>query len=349
MPETALDGSSPSELETQAASALTGADAAASQTDATPAGSSSADEGAKAQPKTLLDVVQNVVKEGPKDGEASPTSENQAGKSEGKTGDGKSPGPEPKDEDANVPFHKHPAWQRRVAREKDLVRTNEDLTKQVQQLNRDAEQFHVIERFREANGISVDEVVAGFKTIALIKTDPVKALPELRKIVSQIELAVGEQLPADLQEQVDSGAITEAAAKETARLRASNKALTSRVETVTAREGERAVADTKEAIRSEVSKWEQSVKASDPDWQEKLELVQDKVFAIVQRTGRAPQTPAEALDLAKEAYAEVGKTFARLRPKPAATRSHPSSGSSATDAKAAPKTLLEAARQGLAA
>lgn len=346
MPETALDASSASELETPAAGAVT--DAAGVSSDANPAGSSAADEGAKAQPKTLLDVVQNVVKEGPKDGEASPTSENQAGKPEAST-DGKKPEDAPKDEDANVPFHKHPAWQRRVARERELVKTNDELTKQVSQLNRDAEQFHVIERFREANGISVDEVVAGFKTIALIKTDPVKALPELRKIVGQIELAIGEQLPADLQEQVDNGAITEAAAKETARLRASNKALTSRVETVTAREGERAVADTREAIRSEVSKWEQSVKASDPDWQEKLEMVQDKVFAIVQRTGRAPATPEDALALAKEAYVEVGKTFARLRPKPTATRSHPASGSSATDAKAAPKSLLEAARQGLAA
>jgi hypothetical protein len=349
MPETALDGSSPSELETPAAAAAdTGASTAATSSDADPAKSSGADQGANTEPKALLDIVKDVVKK-PEEGEASPALKPQEGSSEGKPAAGKAAVAESKDDDASVPFHKHPRWQEKVASERKLKGELETLTGQVTELKRSADQLQVIENFRTTNGISVDEVVAGFKTMALIKTDPAKALPELRKIVSTLELAIGERLPADLQEQVDKGAIDETAAKETARLRAVNKRLTDTVDQSRTRETEREVAGTKEAIRSEVSKWEAGLKTSDPDWSEKQDLVRDKVLAIVQETGKAPRTPEDALALARVAYEEVNKTFARLRPAPRRTSDAPASGTSATGAKAQPKTLLEAARMAVAA
>jgi len=352
MPVPAPDGSSPSnEIVETGAVSTAGADQVAASTpvtDADPAKSSGADQGANTEPKALLDIVKDVVKK-PEEGEASPALKPQEGSSDGKPSAGKAAAAEPKDDDASVPFHKHPAWQRRVAREKVLAGENETLTAQVTELKRQADQLKVIEDFRASNGISVDETVAGFKMMALIKQDPAKALPELRKIVGSLELAIGERLPEDLQAQVDKGAIDETAAKETARLRAVNKRLTETVDQSRTRETEREVAGTREAIRSEVSKWEQGLKASDPDWSEKSELVQDKVLAIVQATGRAPATPEDALALAQTAYAEVNKTFARLRPAPRATRPAPASGSSATGAKAQPKTMLEAARMAVAA
>lgn len=346
MPETAIDGSSPSELETPAGGALTGTDPAGVSTDADPAKSSGADtEGAKAPP-TLLDVVKDVVK--PKAEEGSPASKTQEGspKTEA-TGD--KPAEKVESDDASVPFHKHPRWQEKVASERKLKSDLETLNTQVTELKRSADQLQVIENFRTANGISPEEVVAGFKTMALIKQDPAKALPELRKIVSSLELQIGERLPPDLQEQVDKGAIDEASAKETARLRVANAHLTRTVDETRVREDERQVAGTREAIRSEVSKWEAGLKASDPDWSEKQDLVRKEVLAIVQETGKPPRTPEDALALAKVAYDEVNKTFARLRPPPRRTAEAPASGSSATGAKAQPKTLLDAARAALAA
>lgn len=236
-----------------------------------------------------------------------------------------------------------------------LVRERTDRDRQIVELQPKAEQFEKITRFVDDAGLSKDEVNQGFAIMADLKTRPDQAYERLKPIMKQLAAMFGEgDLPDDLQQDVNFGRITEARARElvVARSRStiSNETLQ---RTEDQQRQQREAADHKanvDDVSNAVSDWERSKEKSDPSWKLKQPRVMELVeLEIVRRQRTKPEyfpTKAEALEFSKAALEKVEKEFKSLAPRPKAINASPDAGS--TRSTAAPKTMLEAARVGLA-
>jgi hypothetical protein len=315
---------------------------AAAPEGSTPAASSPADDDG-AQPASLLDVVQDAVKK--PEGEAeSPTAEAQG---EAQPGEAEGEGDKPKSEedqaaaDAKLPFHEHPRWKEVIA-ERDSFRE-------------DAGRFRQVSSFMERHGLSAEEVGEGFDVMAKLKSGDPAAMEEARAYfergLAQLNAALGAVLPDDLREKVENGLIDEDTAKEVAQARATAALRTKQVESrdaaETQAEQQRELTARAQAMATAVDAEEQRLKASDPDYAKKAELVRTTCLAIVHETGKKPATEAEAVQLVKDAYAKVNAQLSAVVPKPRPMKTTTPHGSSAPTIKE-PKTLLEAVQAGLA-
>lgn len=303
----------------------------------TAAESSTADEGAK--PANLLDVVKDAIKPVETAAAASPTAEGE-GEAQVAEAEPKAATPEEQAEaDKALPFHEHPRWKEVIA-ERDGYKE-------------DASSFREITTFMRTHGLTGDEVAEGYDIMAKLKSGEPKNLAEVREYFSTrlafLDDVLGNVLPEDLRQRVDSGAIDEEAAQELARARASEKLLTAQAETRATRDTEaetqRATVANAQACATAVDDWEKRVRSADPDYAKKAALVETTCRAIVQEKGAAPRNPQEAVALAKEALDRVNAQLAAALPKPKAVVKAPS-GSSARVVDQ-PKTLLDAVRGSL--
>jgi polyhydroxyalkanoate synthesis regulator phasin len=172
------------------------------------------------------------------------------------------------------------------------------------------------------------------------------------------EEALGVRLPKDLQAQVQQGHLTTEAARHFsreryARMLAETKAQDAghhaqRIEQqVRHQDTARQVEALKTSINGAVSAWEASVRQTDPDYGHKQDAVKNLLWAVVNEQG-APSSPEQAVAIAKEAYRRANEMAARFTPKPRATSQVPSSIPRPQSGVPEPKSLMEAAMQGLA-
>lgn len=304
----------------------------------TAAASSTADE-KDAKPVDLLSVVKNAVVEKDEDDETAPSAvvgegEAKPGEAEAKPAEGATDAEAQAEADAKLPFHKHPRWQEVIA-ERDSFRD-------------DAGRFRQMEGYMQQHGLQPEEVAEGFDVMAKLKSGDPQQLTDVREYFSTrlkaLDSMLGFELPDDLRERVDNGELAEDAAQELAQRRAADTIRTTTAEarqTAEVQEREqRAVANVATAMATAVDEWERQQKAGDPDYAKKADLVETTCRAIVQRTGRTPTTPEEAVQLVKDAHAEVTKHFKSLQPPPKAIRPSPIGSSAPTVTE--PKTLREA-------
>lgn len=184
----------------------------------------------------------------------------------------------------------------------------------------------------------------------------------LAGVMPYVELAqeaTGRRLPADLQQAVSQGHMTTEAAQAYAKQRmdaaVANAAAQRNAQALQTQqrswEQERA-AQNAEAIRvsvaTAVSQWEASVRQTDPDWGHKQDLVKTCLWDVInERGGRAPQSPAEALEVAKAAYEKANGIVRRFAPAPRPTPQVPSAVHRATGVTPEPKSFAEAVALGL--
>lgn len=236
--------------------------------------------------------------------------------------------------DADLPFHNHPRW-KQVQAERDSFRD-------------DAGQYGKITSYMRQHELTPENVAEGYEVMALIKSgspeDLTKVLEYLETNALAVKTALGHVIPEDLQARVDDGLIDEAGAAELAKARAAealrNTQSTARDEAAAAA---RATTDAQalgSAMVTAVEGWEARTRATDPDYAKKAELLETECRAIVQREGKVPTTPEEAVALAERAKVKVDGQFKALLPKPKAIT--PSPLSSSTPTNSAPKTLKEA-------
>ena len=185
--------------------------------------------------------------------------------------------------------------------------------------------------------------------------NPAEALARLMPLVQSLEQAAGRVLPADLQEKVRLGYITEADARELAESRA-----TARFERETrerqqrqsdAEKQHREINDRVTASVSAIEAWEKQQAASDPDWPLKRVEIAEQVELLIgkeaQKRGEPYfPTPEEALKLSKDAAKTINERISKYRPKPSEVRPPSNSGASPRS-KAAPKSILEAINNAL--
>jgi len=326
------DEASPaSEVDTTDANIVEAPSSPAPEQDANSASSSAAETGGKPE-TSLFDAVNAALEEGAK-ADAPPASDQaKEGKPDPKKGDEADAAADAEAE-AEIPqeFHKHPAWQR--------LKTQRD------EFKAPAEQYAKIETFMRQQNLAPNEIVEGYKVMALIKNKPAEALEILQGYVTALSRDTGTTLPDDLAHKVRVGQIDEATAQELSRERANNRTTRSQLEH---RQQEEAKAETlrvQTSARDAVATWEARVKVQDPDYASKEALVQDRILAIVQSSGRYPKTEADALSLAKTAYADVNKYLASFSPTRQATVPHPRSSSSSNSPQPQPASLAEAIQQ----
>lgn len=303
--------------------------------DAKPAEPSAAEAlpDAKIEPPSLGDIVRDVVKKAEPDATAPSAVE--------ASQEAPADGTPPAEGDTDVPFHEHPRWKQRTEELKALkVERDEALP--------DAKNYRAITEYMREASLSPAEVAEGFEVMGLLKAgDPAslaKARDWLHDRVQALDLTLGHILPPDLQTQVDGGLVTEDIARQLARSRANEAHLSQRRDADTTRQTEQRqandVAQRQTQIASAVTDWEAGVKAKDPDYAKKVQLVEAQSRAIVQRTGRPPQTAAEGVQLVEAAYAEVNELLKPMAPAKRAITPAPTSLSARAIAQ--PKTLREA-------
>lgn len=203
------------------------------------------------------------------------------------------------DDYSDTPFHKHPRF-------KQLIRERNELRGK-------ATQYDQISDFMEQNKLSAEEVAQGFKLMAMMKVgDPAAAYEELRKVTENLAIAAGHKLPEHLARKVEEGYVDQDTAQDMWReqYRAQREALLAEQENQRYRQQQ--VSTQVNTMAEAVTAWEESVRESDPDYDLKAEMIDDRVRALVAERGR-PRTADQALEYAQEAYKVVSNRLKSVR------------------------------------
>lgn len=285
---------------------------------------------------SLLSVVQSVSaqsdQQSAEDGDTeSPTEEqSQEAATEQTTGE------QPEDF-SKLPFNKHPRF-------RELVKEKNTYKSQVAEYEADAKQYREIQGFMQANGLTAEEVAQSLEMLAKVKTgDPATAYELMQERMEALAVAAGKKLPTDLEEKVEQGYIDRETAQELyqRQVEAERKAqvASTQLERQSAQDQQAQV----HAMASAVAAWEQSTKATDPDFDLKADLVKDRVRAHVAQHGM-PKTTEAALKMSKDAYDAVTQTLLRVRGDKTPMRTAvggKTNGSAAPE----PKSLLDVVRR----
>jgi hypothetical protein len=321
-----------------------------SQTDENATSTESSTEGTEGQNKgDMLSAVEAALK--PKEGSpdsASPGSEGE--KPEADEADGEEPEDLSDEEQARLSqkarrrFHK-------------LAGEVATLTKQVDEFKPAAEQFQKVMSFASEAGLSVEDMNTGFSVMRNIKLAPEKAYEQLAPIMNQLEQMLGlGQLPADLQNAVSVGQITEAHARELNRARSAAKLNGERLDQFTQKSEQQrqtsAVKQQWDDAASATTEWENSKAKSDPDWKHKqsrvLELIELDLLKRQRQNPNFAPTTQEAVTMADEALKKVNEEFKRFAPKPKQLNPGAKNAGASPSALPKPNSMFEAVEQGLA-
>lgn len=203
------------------------------------------------------------------------------------------------DDFSDTPFHKHPRF-------KQLIRERNEFRSR-------ATQYDQITDFMEKNQLTAEEVAQGFQMMAMMKMgDPSQAYEALKKVTDSMALAAGHKLPDHLAQKVEQGYIDQETAQDLWReqFKAQRQAAITATENQRFRQQEqRSVHNT---IAEAVTAWEESVRESDPDYDLKADLIDDRVRALVAEKGK-PRNTDEALAYAQDAYKTVSDRLKSVR------------------------------------
>lgn len=280
------------------------------------------------KPEDVLSVVRDVVSK-------NEVAEASAAKPEDEDANATSDGAKDEQKDdtdySDVPFHKHPRFQQLLRKSKEF--------------EADAGRYRNIEGFLKENHLSGDEAAEGLQVMALAKTDPVKALEQIKPFVRSLLIAAGEVLPDDLKSSVQKGDMPANAAMEISRARA---ALAQQQEAQRLA-AERAQAEQRvqhsETLRGTAQQWLQERDARDPAFQSKYPLLEREV-ALMQRKEGVPGTIEGVRDQLNRAYDSVNKQARVVAPAAPRPAKSPITGGAAPGKPAPqPTSMLDVIRQ----
>jgi type II secretory pathway pseudopilin PulG len=241
----------------------------------------------------LLSVVRDVVKDRKVVDTASPAEGEEV---EGLTGEQLK---KPDDENySDVPFNKHPRFQQ--------------LLRKAKTYEQDAGRYHNVERFLFDAGISSEEAFDGLTIMGLAKTNPAQAWQQIRPWLEKLVVAAGEVIPDDLRQRVAKGELTQDAAIEVSKARATTASLQAAQSFRQQQEQRRQEMDSGHAIQQAAAAWENDRLAKDPNFATKQPAIMKEVL-FLQRTEGMPKTPQEVTDMLKKAYKTVNDG---LKPAP---------------------------------
>lgn len=337
------------------------------QTDADQAGSSPADQGAsiadtpaaadqsaapaaaadatpKAEPRDLrdrlLDVVKSAVQDPPSPASATEDGTQATAPTDAATAAGGQAQGEP---EIPGPFSKHPAWQRIAAKRREAERERDTLKSQIEELRAPAESYRKVEAFLRQSDVAVEQAAEAIQVAALLKRDLRAGREALVAYVQQIDQELGLQLPPDLQQRVQSGALDPDTARELSVTR--QEARRTAAQRDHAADQARRTAATYEqqrvdgarqahvaACSSAVDRWAQQQATRDPDFAHLTPLVKDRIVVLAREHGFPPSVEG-AVQMAEVAVKQIKAETAKFRPAANATPPRPSAGGSASNAR----------------
>jgi hypothetical protein len=324
----------------------------------------------KAEPSTMEEAISAAydaaLKETPKladdsdpedpdaDADAA-TGEDPDAKPEAKDGDkapkttGEEPGADAGPEDLPEPSTEELAAMSVSTRQrvKQLLEQRKAARQELTAIRPDAENYRTLQTFLATNNVKEADAAQTLKSLAdLVSGEPKRlqafldnALPYVRYALE----ATGQSIPQDLRGRVDTGELTEDAARELTQLRHGQAAATQQAERARQQAEQVVTAQTRASIQQAVTGWHAQTRQNDPDFDLKSDTMQLVAKDIVAQRGH-PKTPAQAVEFANLAYAEASKILRKVQPQKSATRPTPNATVSSNRApvRAAPQSLQEA-------
>lgn len=326
---------------------VTAESSAAPNSDVNAEGSSPSQEGVESR-KTLLDVTREVLAQSRQELPETPAPPAEQSPQADPPADPVLNADAPIDRDDTaeddftdseaLPFGKHPRFKK--------------LLKQWKSDKEPANQFRQVQAFLDQNGVPPDLAAEGLKQVALLQQARRGSveharlfLQDIDKFRSEVRQMLGEDLPEDLREKVDSGLIDEASAKELTQVRTRLTLTQAEREAEAARSAQNARQSAAQAARTAVQDWEKQVRGLDADYARKAPMVLRTAKALAAERG-APRTAEEAVDLAKAAYEEVNTYLKSVMPapRPSTPAAPRTPGGPTSLARPEPKTLLDVVR-----
>lgn len=304
-------------------------------------------------PKSMLEAVQQALKpteqqDSAEDGEAD--SSEAVGEDQAKPDAELSQSAE--EDFSKLPFHKHPRFKGLVEERNKLRATVAQSQEQLERVKDAAERFHAFTAEVTKAGLTAKEIDDAFAIMALRRTDPAAALEKLRPYYDELALLNGVALPADVQQQVDAGYLTQEAGIALAKARSQAAWSQERLQETRARaQQEReaqeleSYAANQQAIGLAVSRWDSEWQKVDPDYAKKQPFVMSELesrLARLAREGKLPQSTDEALEIAKDVRKAVEDRLAAVMPRREAKRTV--TGGVAAQASPRPQSLHDAVR-----
>jgi hypothetical protein len=305
--------------------------------------------------ETLLDAVLKVVPATPEpdvlakpEDSATPTAqtaenEDQADK---KPDEGEDDTTSDEDDEKAAAEASNPATRKKINK---LLRQRRELRDEVSGLRPIAEIGNELQTFARTNDLSGDDIIMSLNIAATLRRGDYDGFYRaVGPYVRRAQEYLGVTLPPDLAEKVQQGQMTETAAKEFARVRYDHQRSEAMVQDAQTAERGAALQAVQADIQRAVSALEGRFAASDPDYKAKADHVRRVAQAMLFERGGAIGSVQDALEITKAAYVEVSKSFRSQRPQPQPTLRTPNGHAQTPSARPEPKTLMEAALQGLA-
>jgi hypothetical protein len=236
-----------------------------------------------------------------------------------------------------------PRTRKRIAK---LLEERDGLRKQIGPLEGQARATVELQNFLKQADIAREDFGLVLDLAAAMRRGDFRAFLEgVTPYVKLAQESLGIQLPQDLQQAVQGGHMTADAARYVAQERSARLLAETRLNRTTQEASQRTHAERVQAFQNEVAGavtvWEQTVQRSDPDYARKQPLVQNLLHAVVQERG-PPRSPAEAVEIARQAYDRANQLAGTFVPRPQATRQVPSSiANRLNGARPEPRNLKE--------
>ncbi len=280
------------------------------------------------KPKSIADAVRAALDQGKEQSSGSGESEDKTGTS-GAAGDAEAkPGEE--EELGDLTEEELNSYKGKTQRRfRQLDGKNKVLTAELEQFKPMAELGTTIKGMADKANLTREDVNTGFAIMDMMRNDPIKAYDALTPIYEALCSIVGVRLPADLQEQVTKGEITQDRAQELSRLRAATGLNTNRskeqderatkaAETESANKVAAVVADVGKAVTDWETRWQKS----DPDYAHKQSRVMDAIdLELLRRrdAGTLPANVKDALAICNAVKTKVEAEFKKILPKKSQT------------------------------
>jgi hypothetical protein len=283
------------------------------------------------------------------------------GRTEGDGGAPKPPGPtaddqagdqqaEEKDDPATDDEPPPPGATPEMVRKKyaKLLRQRRELRDQVSMMTPDANVGYRLNSFAKENDLSSDDIVLGMSAMAALRRGDYQSFyQQVAPYVRKAQEVLGLVLPQDLGQRVQGGGMTEQAARELAVARFREQQAQEEARQNAARSSAERLAYVQQDVQRAVNTFEERIAAGDPDYRAKADAIRRTAQALLLERGGKISGVQEALDIVQRAHQEVTRQFQKLLPQGRATHPVPNGNSQQPTARAAPRTLMEAALQGL--
>ena len=208
-----------------------------------------------------------------------------------------------------------------------------------------AQAHQSIVNFCQENNISNEDFQQMLEIGRLIQVDPAAARKAIEPIWSALNGLTGETLPADLAQEVEDGTLTQARAKEIAKLRGTHQFSNLQSQNTQKRLQQDQQRQFVNSVQSAVKTWSDTKVLADPDFKPKpgpnapdgkYEVYVDKFSVLL--ANNPPKTVADAIKHAEAAYSAVNKMFTSLRPAKPVSKNLSSTKSTSSKSSTGDKT-----------